>query len=64
MTNRQAIALWVLLGGVCYTALLALLDTRLPSTRHVAGLGILVIIAWTRGWLLWQRSPHDPPHSR
>lgn len=55
MRNRW-LALTVALGLT--VALLATVDRPSPSTRHVAELGLLALLAWLY-WLDCWETPHD-----
>lgn len=53
MTKRLGYALAALLTTA---AMLASLDTPVPSTRQVVGAGILAVVLWTRLFILWETS--------
>jgi hypothetical protein len=53
VTKRLGYALAALLAT---GAMLAPLDTPVPSTRQVVGAGILAVVLWTRLFILWETS--------
>jgi len=55
VTKRLGYALAALLAT---GAMLAPLDTPVPSTRQIVGAGILAVVLWTRLFILWE-TPHE-----